>query len=166
MNTRIQVEHPVTEMVTGTDLVAMQIRLAIGDDTLKIQQSDIQHKGAAIECRIYAEDPEKMFLPQPGELKELVFPPENDHCRVDTGVRSGDKVTAYYDPMIAKLIVSADDRQGVIQKMRESLSMLKIDGPNCNEKFLRKIMDHEVYRAGTITTGFIDKHLNELINRQ
>ena len=166
MNTRIQVEHPVTEMVTGTDLVAMQIRLAIGDETLQLKQSEIHHKGAAIECRIYAEDPERMFLPQPGELVELSFPVEDEHCRVDTGFRSGDKVTAYYDPMIAKLIVSADNRLAAIEKMRESLKALKIDGPNCNEKFLLNIMEHEAYRSGAITTGFIDAHIKELTNRK
>src|SRR6185295_11644462 len=109
MNTRIQVEHPVSEMITGLDLVGLQIRLARGDDLSGLTQEAIRRSGHAIECRIYAENPAKNFLPSPGPLKVFV-PPEGEGIRVDTGVREGDAVTIHYDPMIAKLIAHGADR--------------------------------------------------------
>lgn len=163
MNTRIQVEHPVTEMVTGTDLVAMQLRLALGDETLVLDQAEIGFSGAAIECRLYAEDPNKMFLPQPGKLETFTFPPEDAQFRVDTGFRSGDTITPYYDPMIAKVIVKGENRAAAINKMRESLAGTTVAGPVCNEGFLLNIMSHEAFTSGQVTTSFIDQHIDQLV---
>jgi 3-methylcrotonyl-CoA carboxylase alpha subunit len=162
MNTRVQVEHPVTEMVTHTDIVAMQICLALEDDSLTLDQSQIAHRGAAIECRIYAEDPDKMFLPSPGLLEVLTFPQEGEDVRVDTGVRQGDRVTPYYDPMIAKIIVRAPDRSRAIDAMANALKETRIEGPRCNERFLLNVMNHPQYREGKVTTRFIDDNLQAL----
>jgi len=162
MNTRVQVEHPVTEMVTGKDIVAMQIRLACGDDSLVMNQKEIQHLGVSIECRIYAEDPQKMFLPSPGTLTQLVFPALDDTIRVDTGFCQGDKVTPYYDPMIAKVIVWGASREEAIERMASALRQTRIAGPKCNEAFLLNVINHPAYREGRVTTKFIDNNIVDL----
>lgn len=162
MNTRVQVEHPVTEMVTNTDIVAMQIRLAIGDESLQLDQEAIVHNGAAIECRLYAENPNMMFLPSPGFLEELIFPHCDASIRVDTGFRQGDTITPYYDPMIAKIIVLGKNREEAIEKMSGALQQTKVIGPKCNEKFLLNVMRHSDYRQAKVTTTFVEKNMNEL----
>jgi 3-methylcrotonyl-CoA carboxylase alpha subunit len=162
MNTRIQVEHPVTELITGLDLVELQIRLARGDDLSWLTQESIRAQGHAIECRIYAENPAKNFLPSPGTL--AVFePPHIAGLRVDTGLRQGDKVTFYYDPMIAKLITHAADRNGAIEHMMRALASFRVEGLATNIGFLRNIMKHPAFRAGDTPTGFVTAHQAELM---
>ncbi len=166
MNTRIQVEHPVTEMTTNTDLVGMQIRLAYGDDLSGVTQESIEHRGCAIESRIYAENPEKMFLPCPGTLDEFSVPSDEQNVRLDTGVRAGDKITAYYDPMIAKLICFAESRESAIERSIETIKNSRITGVISNAAFLQKTLSHEAFRAGDLFTGFIDAHKKELLTSE
>ena len=163
MNTRIQVEHPVTEARTGLDLVALQLRLAGGEHlSAMITQDDIVGNGHAIECRICAENPAKNFLPSPGRITRLVWP-EGDGVRVDTGVRAGDSVTPYYDPMVAKLIVHAADRPTAIARMLAALDATVVEGLATNLAFLRRVVDHPAFRAGRTLTGFIDTYKADLI---
>jgi acetyl/propionyl-CoA carboxylase alpha subunit len=164
MNTRIQVEHPVTEMITGYDLVALQLRLARGDDLSGITQDNIQGSGHAIECRIYAENPAKMFLPSPGDLDVLIMPDATDRVRIDTGVKQGDKITAYYDPMIAKLICHGESREHALDQMSDSLSAARIEGISHNLDFLANVIAHDDFRRGDVFTGFIDMHKEKLIS--
>jgi 3-methylcrotonyl-CoA carboxylase alpha subunit len=162
MNTRIQVEHPVTELITGLDLVELQVRLARGDDLSWLTKESIRAEGHAIECRIYAENPAKNFLPSPGTL--VVFePPHLAGLRVDTGLRQGDKVTFYYDPMIAKLITHAADRLGAIEHMARALASFRVEGLATNIGFLRNIMNNPAFRAGDTPTGFVTAHQAELM---
>lgn len=163
MNTRIQVEHPVTEMITGEDLIALQLRLARGDDLSAIAQTDIAATGHAIECRIYAENPEKNFLPSPGPLKVFSPPTESKVVRIDTGLRQGDQVTYFYDPMIAKLVAQGDDRSAAIENMLAALNDFHIEGIATNISFLKRVMAHQAYRDGSTHTGFVDEHKAELI---
>jgi acetyl/propionyl-CoA carboxylase alpha subunit len=164
MNTRIQVEHPVTEMLTGLDLVAMQLRLAMGEPLgATLRQDDVTRHGHAIEVRICAENPARMFLPSPGRITRLAFPDTGDGVRVDSGVREGDTVTPYYDSMLAKLIVHAPDRDAAVAKMLTALEAVVIDGITCNVEFLRRVIDHAAFRAGRTLTGFIETHKADLI---
>lgn len=163
MNTRIQVEHPVTEMCTGTDLVAMQIDLARGR-LGPLPQDAVRHAGHAIECRLYAENPDKRFMPSPGRLERFVMPTEGDGVRVDCGVREGDEITFYYDPMIAKLICHADSREAAIERMLDALGEVTIQGVRSNVGFLMKSLGHPDFRAGRVSTGFVETHLAELTN--
>src|SRR5579871_2180833 len=163
MNTRIQVEHPVTEMVTGLDLVELQIRLADGQRLPVAGQSDIRPSGHAIECRIYAERPAKNFLPAPGLLTRFDVPQPDEHVRIDTGVRAGDRITHYYDPMIAKVIVRDEDRRAAIDRMRENLGAMVIEGLDTNLGFLRKLLEHPAFRAGEVRTGFVERYRKELL---
>ena len=165
MNTRIQVEHPVSEMVTGVDLVGLQLRLARGDDLSEITQDNIVREGHAIEVRIYAENPDKKFFPSPGMLEVLKFPATGDSVRVDTGVRQGDEVTVYYDPMIAKLIVHGADRDSAIKRMLNALADLKIEGLVSNSAFLARLIGHDAFGQGDVDTGFIDRHKADLLER-
>ena len=162
MNTRIQVEHPVTETVTGLDLVALQLRLAAGED-LALRQEDIWQQGHAIECRLYAENPAKMFLPQPGTLARLALPEGMAGIRVDTGVRQGDAVTPFYDPMIAKIIAHGPDRAAAIDRMLAALGRVQVEGLVANAPFLARVVGHPAFRAGRTTTSFVDTHKAELI---
>jgi len=162
MNTRIQVEHPVTEMRTGTDLVGMQIRLARGDDLSDITQDSIRADGHAIECRIYAERPEMNFLPSPGPLEVFAPPTTGDDLRVDSGFRQGDQITFHYDPMIAKMIAHGPDRGAAIDRMAAALADFRVEGVSTNIAFLRKLMQHPRFRAGDTFTGFVDAHMAEL----
>ena len=162
MNTRIQVEHPVSEMVTGLDLVALQLRLARGDNLGDFAQGDIASSGHAIEVRIYAENPDKKFYPSPGTLEVLTFPDAGDGIRIDSGVRQGDEITVYYDPMIAKLIAHGPDRATAIERMLGALSEVTIKGLSTNASFLARVVGHQAYRDGKVDTGFIDRYKVEL----
>ena len=163
MNTRIQVEHPVTEMNTGLDLVAMQIQLAAGHELPVRTQADIRRSGHALECRLYAERPAKGFLPSPGVLSMLRFPEFLPDVRIDTGVREGDRITHFYDPMIAKIIVHGRDRQSAIERMLSALDATQIGGIETNIAFLRKSLAHAAFRSGEVRTNFLDRHRAELL---
>jgi 3-methylcrotonyl-CoA carboxylase alpha subunit len=163
MNTRIQVEHPVTEMVTGLDLVALQLRLAMGDPLAELTQDGIAARGHALECRLYAENPSKMFLPSPGRLTRLVLPAEEAGVRVDTGVREGDAITAYYDPMIAKIIAWGPDRAAALRTLSGALAATHAEGISTNIEFLRRAVVHPVFAAGDVFTGFIDAFKPDLV---
>lgn len=154
MNTRIQVEHGVTEMVTGTDLIVEQIRVANGEE-LSFTQEDVKLRGHAIECRINAEIPEKNFMPSPGLVQQIHLPAGNG-VRVDTGLYSGYKIPSEYDSMIAKVIVHAPDRVSAIRKMRSALDEMVIIGVETNLDFQYQIMRHPVFCEGKADTGFIE----------
>jgi len=162
INTRLQVEHPVTEMVTGLDLVEWQLRVAAGEK-LPLMQSDIQTKGHAIEVRLYAEDPEKNFLPGSGRLEKLHLPTPSKNVRLDAGVIEGDTVSIFYDPMIAKLIVWDEDRPRALAQLQTALSYADIKGPKSNIEFLEKLVRHPVVVTGKITTNYLDQHLDEVL---
>jgi len=163
MNTRIQVEHPVTEMVTGLDLVALQIRLA-GNEPLPVSsQADVKVIGHAIECRLYAERPAKGFLPAPGVLSRFDLPAPVPQVRIDTGVRAGDRITHFYDPMIAKVIVAGTDRTAAIERMRGTLAAIAIEGIESNLAFLQKLLDHPAFRAGEVRTDFVERWKKDLL---
>ena len=161
MNTRIQVEHPVTEMVTGRDLVKMQISQSEGTQAV-IEQGEIMTSGAAIECRLYAEDPSFHFIPSPGELTEFTIG-ANENARIDTGYRVGDSVTIHYDPMLAKLVVWGQDRTQAITQMMDLLKQSKVKGVKNNIAFLQATLKHPQFIDGMISTHFVDEHLNDLI---
>lgn len=161
MNTRLQVEHPVTEMVTGRDLVELQFRVASGE-ALPFRQSDLTLQGHAIEARLYAEDPDAGFLPQAGPLLELDWP--KDGIRIDTGVRQGDKVTPFYDPMIAKLIAHGETRDDAIRNLSEALRETRVLGLKSNKAFLSAILAHPAFQKGDVSTGFIDHHIDKLVH--
>ena len=162
MNTRLQVEHPVTEMITGQDLVEWQLRVAAGEP-LPLTQKQLTRRGHAFEARVYAEDPQRNFLPAIGRLTHLSPPPEGPHVRVDTGVRAGDEISMYYDPMIAKLIVWDEDRSSALRRLRSALAEYQIAGLTTNVDFLGAIAAHPAFAAEEIDTGFIDRHRDALI---
>lgn len=162
MNTRLQVEHPVTEMITGQDLVEWQLRVASGEP-LPLTQERLTRRGHAFEARVYAEDPHRDFLPAIGRLTHLDAPAEGPHVRVDTGVRAGDEISVYYDPMIAKLIVWDEDRPSALRRLRHALADYEIAGLTTNIGFLSAIAAHPAFAAGEIDTGFIDRHREKLI---
>lgn len=157
MNTRLQVEHPVTELITGQDLVEWQLRIASGEP-LPQQQDEIRIHGHALEARVYAEDPDNEFLPATGTLRYLRTPEESQHVRVDTGVVEGDEVSVFYDPMIAKLIVWDDDRDRAIARMEQALEEYRISGLKTNLRFLRNLAGSAPFKALDLDTGFIEKH--------
>ncbi|TGT43765.1 acetyl/propionyl/methylcrotonyl-CoA carboxylase subunit alpha [Mesorhizobium sp. M8A.F.Ca.ET.165.01.1.1] len=160
MNTRLQVEHPVTEMVTGTDLVEWQLRVASGEKLPKTQ-SEIALCGHAFEARIYAEDAAKGFLPATGTLHHLKFPgvaPEGAAMRIETGVRAGDAISPYYDPMIAKLVVHSGDRQAALEALRTALAQIEIAGSTVNAAFLAALAADPDFAAGDVDTGLIGRH--------
>jgi len=163
MNTRLQVEHPVTELITGQDLVEWQLTVA-ANQPLPISQDAVQIKGHAVEVRIYAEDPDNDFLPATGKLEYLRTPEENRHVRVDTGVREGDEVSIYYDPMIAKLIVWDENRDRALQRMSQALAEYRIAGMKTNTHFLKRLIDHKAFRDAELDTGFIEKHEADLFD--
>ncbi|MFO0295511.1 MAG: acetyl-CoA carboxylase biotin carboxylase subunit [Rhodospirillales bacterium] len=164
MNTRLQVEHPVTEMVTGLDLVEWQLRVAAGS-RLPLAQSQIELTGHAFEARIYAEDPQRDFLPAGGRLAAFVRPPEGTHVRLDAGVAAGDAIAVEYDPMIAKLIVRDADRDAALARLRGALAATRIAGAITNLDFLRRVAAHPAFAAGAaeIDTGFIARHRAALV---
>jgi 3-methylcrotonyl-CoA carboxylase alpha subunit len=162
INTRLQVEHPVTEMVTGLDLVEWQLQVAHGAP-LPLRQDQVAQQGHAIEVRLYAEDPEKNFLPGSGRLERLQLPDAGDGVRIDAGVDAGDTVTVFYDPMIAKLIVHADDRPAALAKLARALARCDVVGPASNIEFLERLIAHPQVIEGTIDTSYLDRCLDEVI---
>ena len=161
MNTRLQVEHPITEATTGIDLAKWQLKIANGME-LALKQKDVTRRGHAIECRIYAEDPSNGFLPSIGVLKK-VEPPRGPNIRNDTGIETNIEITPYYDPMLAKLVVSAENREESINKMIWALSNYVILGVTTNISFLKKVLEHEEFGKGNITTHFIDNYFEDRI---
>ncbi len=159
MNTRIQVEHPVTEMITGIDLIEQQIRVARGE-TLGFKQEDIRIKGWAIECRINAEDVQSGFAPDPGKIEKLILPTES-YVRTDTGVRAGSAIVSSYDSMIAKLIVTGNNRKDAIRKCKLALDKVWIKGVKTTLPFFRMLVRNPKFINGTFTTAFIEKDLDK-----
>jgi 3-methylcrotonyl-CoA carboxylase alpha subunit len=162
INTRLQVEHPVTELVTGLDLVEWQLRVAAGEP-LPLRQEQAQSRGHALEVRLYAEDPEQNFLPGSGRLERLRLPAPSAHVRVDAGVVEGDTVTIFYDPMIAKLVAWDEDRPRALARLRGALADCEIVGPKSNIAFLEALVRHPVVVDATIDTSYLDKHLDEVL---
>jgi 3-methylcrotonyl-CoA carboxylase alpha subunit len=161
MNTRLQVEHPVTEAITGQDLVEWQLRVAAGEP-LPLAQDDIGIHGHAFEVRLYAEDPARDFLPATGRLAHLRFPEEGPHVRVDAGVREGDEIGVHYDPMIAKLIVWDRTRAAALRRLTGALALTEVVGTATNLAFLQRIAAHPAFAAAELDTGFIPRHAAEL----
>jgi 3-methylcrotonyl-CoA carboxylase alpha subunit len=161
MNTRLQVEHPVTELVTGVDLVKLQFRIASGE-ALPFQQSDLQQRGHAIECRVYAEDPQQGFLPAIGTV-QVFNPPTAPNVRVDSYLQSGSEITIHYDPMIAKVIIYAEDRPAAITRMQHALQDTVVLGVTHNVPFLQRLLAHPAFQSGEFYTTFVDEHLSELL---
>ena len=161
MNTRLQVEHPVTEMITGQDLVRWQLMVANGEQ-LPLTQDQVTIEGHAFEVRIYAEDPDNDFLPATGKLNYLRQPDQNNHVRVDTGVRENDEVSTFYDPMIAKLIVWDENRDRALQRMLRALDDYRISGLRTNLSFLSSLLEHPSFKNVDLDTGFIEKHHDAL----
>ena len=161
MNTRLQVEHPVTEMITGQDLVEWQLRVAAGTP-LPLTQGELALRGHAFEARIYAEDPAHGFLPATGRIDHMRTPAEGPHVRIDTGVRQGDEVSVHYDPMIAKLVVWDDARDTALRRLRTALEDFQVVGPTTNIGFLASVAAHQAFQAGGVDTGFIDTHHDSL----
>ena len=156
MNTRLQVEHPVTELITGLDIVEWMIRIASGDQ-LTFKQNDIKLNGHAIESRIYAEDPYRNFLPSTGRLMSYILPEENKNIRIDTGVREGDEISIFYDPMIAKLCSWSNSRKKSIEIMRNALDNYRIKGVRHNMSFLSSVMRNNSFIRGKATTKFVEE---------
>ncbi len=154
MNTRLQVEHPVTEYVTGLDIVELMFRIAAGEK-LPIQQDAVSMDSWAIEARVYAEDPDREFLPSIGRLTTYLPPPESEHLRVDSGVVEGDEVSLYYDPMLAKLVAGGNDREAARKRLLEALDAYCIRGVQHNIAFLAAIAGHPRFAAGDLSTAFI-----------
>ena len=163
MNTRVQVEHPVTEMITGFDIVKWMIRIADGEK-LPFKQKDIEMKGHAVECRVYAEDPETNFMPSPGVIDYLRVP-SGPGIRDDSSIYSGCEITPHYDPMLSKLVVWADTRLAAIDKMASALREYMVIGVKTNIGFLIRVMEEEEFREGKIDTGYIERH-PELLKAQ
>jgi 3-methylcrotonyl-CoA carboxylase alpha subunit len=157
MNTRLQVEHPVTEMVTGLDLVELQLRVAAGEP-LPFSQHDLEPQGHAIEARIYAEDPQRDFLPATGRLVHVAFPPASADVRMDAGVASGDEITPWFDPMIGKLIVRGADRRTALVRMGEALGQTEIVGVKTNVQFLRHLVACRDFQDANLDTGLIARN--------
>lgn len=162
MNTRLQVEHPITERVVGIDLVKEQIHISEGKE-LSVKQSELYQKGHAIECRIYAEDPDNNFMPSPGVIKHITEP-FGLGVRVDGYVYEGYEIPLHYDPMISKLIVWGQTRDEAIDRMRRALVEYKITGVKTSIKFLAKVMDHAAFKAGNYNTHFIDDNMDDLMS--
>jgi 3-methylcrotonyl-CoA carboxylase alpha subunit len=162
MNTRLQVEHPVTEAITGLDLVEWQLTVAAGQP-LPLGQEDIAVHGHAIEVRLYAEDPERDFLPSAGRLEHLRLPPAGPHLRIDSGVAEGDRITPHYDPMIAKLIIWGHDRPAAVRRLQQALRATEVAGVATNADFLAAVAGHPAFVAADIDTGFIARHAADLL---
>lgn len=165
MNTRLQVEHPVTEMVTNTDLVEWQFKVANGEK-LPLKQEEILLNGHAFEARIYAEDPKNQFLPGAGKLEYLKTPVNNSDVRVETGVRQGDDISVYYDPMIAKLVVWGSGRDEAILKFHDKLTKFHVAGLETNINFLLSLSEHSKFKNGEVHTNFIPDHSPELFRKK
>jgi acetyl/propionyl-CoA carboxylase alpha subunit len=166
MNTRIQVEHPVTEMVTGTDLIEEQILIAQGNE-LRLKQEELRQNGHAIECRIYAEDPQNNFLPSPGKMS-LYIEPSGENIRIDSGIDKATEIHSFFDPMIAKQVVWGNDREAAILKSIHALNNFIVHGIKTNINYLRGIMEHQAFVSNKISTKFCDEHsveIYEIIDR-
>ena len=160
MNTRLQVEHPVTEIITGTDLVAWQLHVAAGDP-LPIEQDEVRRCGHAIEVRLYAEDADRGFLPATGTLARLAWP-AGEAVRVDTGIAPGDAVGIHYDPMLAKIIAGGETREQARRRLVAALRDTRVAGITTNRAFLLRVLSHPAFAAAEIDTGFIDRHIDDL----
>jgi acetyl/propionyl-CoA carboxylase alpha subunit len=156
MNTRLQVEHPVTELITGIDLVEQQIRIARGEK-LSFAQEDLQIKGHAVELRVYAEDPLNNFLPSVGNLTTYKRP-IGENIRVDDGFEQGMDIPIYYDPMISKLIAYGQDRNAAIQRLIEAIDMYEIEGVATTLSFGKFVLEHEAFRSGNFDTHFVKNY--------
>ncbi|NNH86448.1 acetyl/propionyl/methylcrotonyl-CoA carboxylase subunit alpha [Acinetobacter terrae] len=156
MNTRLQVEHPVTEMITGVDLVEWQLRVAFGEPLPK-QQDQLKIHGHAIEARVYAEEPEKGFIPAIGQISYLHYPEQNQHVRVDSGIVQGDEISTYYDPMIAKLIVWGENREAALLQMHHALGQFHVDGLGNNIAFLDRIIRCDSFKNAELDTNLIQR---------
>ncbi|WP_105265220.1 acetyl/propionyl/methylcrotonyl-CoA carboxylase subunit alpha [Pseudoalteromonas sp. T1lg76] len=161
MNTRLQVEHPVTEMVTGVDLVQWQIATA-GGDTLPLTQEQVEITGHSFEARLYAEDPSEQFMPSSGRLTHLRFPEQNANVRIDTGVTCGDEISSFYDPMVAKLIVKGDNRAQALSLLERSLRHTYVGGVKANTGFLVALCESQPLQDATMDTHFIDNNCDSL----
>ena len=167
MNTRIQVEHPVTESITNSDLVEMQIKFALGIDLDLTEQKKINRTGHAIECRLYAEDPSKNFLPSPGKISKLRIPNINlANIRLDIGVDEGDEISFYYDPMIAKIISKGSNRTESINNMVKYLKEFEIEGINTNKSFLISVLQNKTFEEANFNTKFIENNLASFIKKK
>jgi len=164
MNTRLQVEHPVTEMITGLDLVEWQLRVAAGE-ALPLAQKDIAYKGHAIEARIYAEDPDREFLPATGRIVHLGLPETSSLVRIDTGVEAGAEITPWYDPMIAKLVVRGSSRASALARLRQALAEVEIAGVTTNVAFLRRVAESRAFSSAELDTGLIERNRAKLFQR-
>lgn len=156
MNTRLQVEHPITEMITGIDLVEWMIRIA-GGEHLTIKQEDVGINGWSMESRIYAENPDRGFLPSTGRIRKYQIPPTSQHVRLDTGIEEGSEISIFYDPMIAKLITWGETREQAMEAMTDSLNRYYIRGVDTNIAFLSSILNKPDFRSGKFNTSFIEK---------
>jgi 3-methylcrotonyl-CoA carboxylase alpha subunit len=163
MNTRLQVEHPVTEAVTGLDLVRLQLLVAAGQE-LPLGQDEVVRRGHALECRLYAEDPERDDLPSPGRVLHL-SEPEGPGIRVDSGLLEGQEVTVHYDPLLSKIVTWGYDRSEAIERMRDALRRSVVLGVVTNLARLRAIVEHPAFAAGDLHTRFIEEHIGELTPR-
>ncbi len=161
MNTRLQIEHPVTEAITGQDLVEWQLVVAAGGK-MPLTQDQLRIDGHAVEVRLYAEDPARNFLPSTGTLVHLRLPEEGAHVRVDTGVRQGDTVTPFYDPMIAKVIVHDRDRTSAMRRMAALMGETEVVGVTTNAALLKALCSHPAFVGGEVDTGFIERHRDTL----
>jgi len=164
MNTRLQVEHPVTEMITGLDLVEWQLRVAAGE-RLPLAQEEIPMRGHAIEARIYAEDADRDFLPSTGRIEYMRAPETSADVRIDTGVREADTISRFYDPMIAKLIVRGEDRTAALRRLESALAAYRVVGIATNVAFLRRVVRHEDFANARLDTGFIARNVAALFPR-
>jgi 3-methylcrotonyl-CoA carboxylase alpha subunit len=164
MNTRLQVEHPITEMTTGQDLVEWQLRVASGQP-LPLKQNEIKQSGHAIEVRLCAENPANNFLPETGTLKRFVIPSASNSVRIDTGFSEGDEVGVFYDSMIAKLIAFGANREQAIKNLQEALGETAVIGLTSNIPFLEKIAHHPAFAKGDTTTAFVENHVAELLSK-
>jgi 3-methylcrotonyl-CoA carboxylase alpha subunit len=162
MNTRLQVEHPVTEMITGLDLVEWQLRVAAGE-ALPLRQEQVRATGHAIEVRLYAEDPDNGFLPSIGRLEHLSLPATSAHLRIDAGIEAGDEISPHYDPMLAKLIAWHPTRDGAVDTLLQALDQVQVVGVRNNVAFLRRLVAHPEFRAGTVDTGLIERAGGQLL---
>ena len=160
MNTRIQVEHPVTEEITGVDLVELQIKYALNLNSTRVLQNDIIKKGNSLECRLYAEDPKKNFLPSPGKISKLRLPEVTKDIRIDIGVGEGDEISFYYDTMIAKIIAKGESRYETIKKMKSFLQSFEIDGIKTNKPFLIEVLKNKSFEEAKFNTKFIENNLS------
>src|ERR1700726_2481697 len=161
MNTRLQVEHPVTELITGIDLVEWQLRVAFGE-ALPLKQDQIRLNGHAIEARVYAENPAKNFMPSVGQIRTWRLPEPSNGLRIDAGYRAGDAVSPYYDAMLAKVIAWAPTRQAAIERLNRGLEQIDVRGIVTNIPFLSALVTHPQVRANAIDTGFIERELKGL----